>query len=261
MFNGRLYIQDYNDRLYSYFRCNSVFFGQNPPEIDKTDNPKQSIIIVLLLFIGQFLFFVLGTWVLSPFFENLGIEYYYVSIFLSTFFFVIIPLIILTSKSYGNFSLKEIGFSLRHLNRNQKYVIVIAFFGYFGYGILRILFLTPPEPFWWLIILLMLYSNAFVEEFFGRAFVQLKLESVYGINRALIFQTIIFVLIHIPSNIFRYMQNPDLGSLIIYFLFQTVHGFVYGLLYWKTRSIYPLIIVHFLTNWMGPIYFLFLGNP
>ncbi|MFX0183682.1 MAG: CPBP family intramembrane glutamic endopeptidase [Candidatus Hodarchaeota archaeon] len=237
------------------------FFGQNPPELDKTDNPQRGLIIIFLLFVGQFLFFVLGIWVFSPFFQDLGIDYFYISILISTFFFVIIPFLILTSKTHDNFSLKEIGFSMYHLNKNQRYVILIAFVSYFIYGILRILFLEPPEePYWWLIILLMLYSNAFIEEFFGRAFIQLKLETIYGVNRALIFQTIFFVLIHIPSNIYRYLQYPDSGSLIIFFLFQAIHGFVYGLLYWKTRSIYPSIIVHYLTNWMGPIYFLFVNN-
>ncbi|MFX0150635.1 MAG: lysostaphin resistance A-like protein [Candidatus Hodarchaeota archaeon] len=149
---------------------------------------------------------------------------------------------------------------MRHLNKNQQYIILIVFISYFGYGILRILFLEPLEEFWWFIILLMLYSNAFVEEFFGRAFIQLKLERIYGINHALIFQTIFFVLIHIPSNFYRYLQYPDFLSLIIFFLFQTVHGFVYGVLYWKTRSIYPSVIVHYLTNWMGPIYYLFASN-
>jgi membrane protease YdiL (CAAX protease family) len=236
------------------------FFGQNPPELDKTDNPRRSLTIIVLMFIGQFLFFALGILVFSPFFEGLGIDYYYISILISTFFFVIIPFLILTSKSHDNFSLKEIGFSIHHLDKNQRYLILIAFIGYFIYGILRILFLEPPEEsYWWLIILVMLYSNAFVEEFFGRAFIQLKLETIYGINRALIFQTILFVLIHIPSNIYRYIQYPDFWSLIIFFLFQIVHGFVYGLLYWKTRSIYPSIIVHSLTNWMGPIYFLFVN--
>ncbi|MFX1517521.1 MAG: lysostaphin resistance A-like protein [Promethearchaeota archaeon] len=232
------------------------FFGQNPPKIEKTDNPHRSLTMILVLFICQFLFIALGIWVFSPFFQRLGIEYFYISIVLSTFFFVLIPFLILTSESHDHFSLKEIGFSVSHLNKNQRYLILLAFGGYFVYGILRILFLEPPDPFWWFIILLMLYSNAFVEEFFGRAFIQLKLESICGIHRALIFQTIFFVLIHIPGNIYRYLQYPDFWALIIYFLFQTVHGFVYGLLYWKTRSLYPSIIVHYLTNWMGPIYFL-----
>jgi membrane protease YdiL (CAAX protease family) len=187
------------------------FYGHNPPEIDKTDNPRRDLIIIFLLFIGQFLFFVLGIWVLSPFFYDLGINYYYISILISTIFFVLIPFLILTSKSHNNFSLKEIGFSVSHLNKNQRSVILIAFLSYFIYGILRILFLEPPEDFWWWIILLMLYSNAFVEEFFGRAFIQLILERIYGINRALIFQTILFVLIHIPSNLFRYL-GTDLFS-------------------------------------------------
>ncbi|MFX1507565.1 MAG: CPBP family intramembrane glutamic endopeptidase [Promethearchaeota archaeon] len=58
---------------------------------------------------------------------------------------------------------------------------------------------------------------------------------------------------HIRSNIYQFLQYSDFWNFIIYFLFQTVHGFVHGFLYCKTRSIYPSIIVHYLTNWMGPI--------
>lgn len=231
-------------------------FGQNPPELNKTDNPQRSLKMILLFFLAQFLFFLLGIWVFAPIFAELGIDYYYISTLIATILFVILPLAFLTSKSYDNFTLREIGFSIRHLNKNQTFIILIAFVGYFVYGIFRILFLVPSEPFWWVTIVLMLYSNAFVEEFFGRAFIQSKLETIYGINRALIFQTILFVLIHIPGNFYRYIQYPDLLYLIISFLFQIVHGFVYGILYWKTRSIYPSVIVHYLTNWMGPIYFL-----
>ncbi|NHJ01798.1 MAG: CPBP family intramembrane metalloprotease [Candidatus Heimdallarchaeota archaeon] len=236
------------------------FFAQSPAELDKTDNPRQALTIIFLLFVCQFLYFALSIWVLTPIFENLGIDYYYISTIFSTIFFLILPIIILTSKSHDNFSLKEIGFSVRHLNKNQIYVILIAFAGYFVYGILRVLLLAPSESFWWVIIVLMLYSNAFVEEVFGRGFIQLKLERVYGINRALILQTLLFVLIHIPSNLYRYIQYPDLLNLIINFLFQAIHGVVYGLLYWKTRSIYPSVIVHYLTNWMGPIYFLIVNS-
>ncbi|MFX0052795.1 MAG: hypothetical protein ACFE8U_16075, partial [Candidatus Hermodarchaeota archaeon] len=42
------------------------FFGHNPPELDKTDNPRRDSTIIFFLFIGQFLFFALGIWVLSP---------------------------------------------------------------------------------------------------------------------------------------------------------------------------------------------------
>lgn len=228
--------------------------GSTPPALDLVTNQRKSKWIIGIMFSIQIFFLTVSIFVLNPFFTSIGIDYFFISILLTTILFVIIPIII--TKYDDNWPMHNLGFSLRSMNLDQKKLIIIAIVGYLGYGILRIIFL-PPNYFYWWVIALMLYSNAFIEEFFNRSFIQSRLESLYGPKKALFWQTVLFTIIHIPSNIMRYQLNPDIGELIIYFLFQAIHGTIYGILFWKTRSIYPSILVHFLTNWMGPLFFLF----
>lgn len=97
-----------------------------------------------------------------------------------------------------------------------------------------------------LMILFALWQPAFIEEFFFRGIIQGNLERAIGQNKAGIYAGLLFGLIHLP---FSYLiGGMDLVSGIFQFMGQTIAGWMYGILYMKTRSLYPGMLAHFLTD-------------
>lgn len=97
-----------------------------------------------------------------------------------------------------------------------------------------------------LMIMFALWQPAFIEEFFFRGVIQGGLERVIGQNKAWIYGGILFGLIHVPFNYL--VADMDLISGIFQFMGQTIGGWIFGLLYMKTRSLYPGMLVHFITD-------------
>lgn len=97
-----------------------------------------------------------------------------------------------------------------------------------------------------LMIVFALWQPAFIEEFFFRGIIQGNLERILGQNKAWIMAGILFGLIHVPFNYL--VADMDLVSGIFQFLGQTIGGWIFGLLYMKTRSLYPGMLVHFITD-------------
>jgi membrane protease YdiL (CAAX protease family) len=103
--------------------------------------------------------------------------------------------------------------------------------------------------YWWFLLLLF-YSNAFLEEITFRGFIQTKLEQAVAQKKALIYQAILFMLIHIPANIMRFNLDGNIARFFWNFAFQFVHGLIFGLVFLKTRNIWASVICHYLNNWM-----------
>jgi uncharacterized protein len=97
-----------------------------------------------------------------------------------------------------------------------------------------------------LMLIFALWQPAFIEEFFFRGIIQGKLERVVGQNKAWIYGGILFGLIHIPVNYF--VADMDLVSGIFQLIGQITGGWIFGILYMKTRSLWPGIFVHLITD-------------
>ncbi|MCY3410914.1 MAG: CPBP family intramembrane metalloprotease [Candidatus Heimdallarchaeota archaeon] len=224
--------------------------GEYPEELDKENDVRNGKNRLIGLFIFQFVTIFLSIFILPQFFASYNINYFYISLVITIL--TQLSLVYLCTQrwgwDYGNF-----GFQ-----RPLGNITLIAILGYILLGILRILFLLPNYVDM-VMLLIYFYSNAFSEEFFNRAVVQTQFERLYNQRKTLIYQTIFFVLIHIPGNFGYLFLTGDMSGMILNFGFQIIHGFIYGLLFMKTRSIYPSIVVHYLTNWIGPWYFTLFG--
>jgi len=101
-------------------------------------------------------------------------------------------------------------------------------------------------------LLLLLINNDFAEEFFHRGIIQSKLERLFGQQKAIIFGGILFGLTHIAFDI---TQLLDTGIIFVFFAFllQTMLGWLLGIIFIKTRSLWPGIVLHFLVNWLPSI--------
>jgi len=97
-----------------------------------------------------------------------------------------------------------------------------------------------------IMIVFALVQPAFYEEFFFRGVIQGRLERVIGQNKAWIYGGILFGLAHVIPN--YYVEGFDLVPGIVQLIMQTVSGWMFGILYMKTRSLWPGMVAHFLTN-------------
>jgi membrane protease YdiL (CAAX protease family) len=140
-------------------------------------------------------------------------------------------------------TLRDFGF--RRPVPNSRAIIIVALLVFGIAGALPLLDSGfTPIPI--LLLLFSLWQPAFIEEFFFRGVIQGNLERAIGQNRAWIFGGILFGLAHVTVNYFA--ADLDLVSGIFQFIDQTVAGWIFGILYTKTRSLYPGILVHFLTD-------------
>ena len=97
-----------------------------------------------------------------------------------------------------------------------------------------------------LMLIFSLYQPAFIEEFFFRGIIQGRLERVIGQNKAWIYGGILFGLAHFLFNYF--VTGLDLVSGIFMLIGQIIAGWIFGIIYMKTRSLWPGIFVHYITD-------------
>jgi len=207
------------------------------------DEDKKKGIIESIAIGAIFMAFLLGV-VFSPLLEKManptpGVLLVFIAIMAVPY--ILIPVTYIQSKY--KWSWKDYGF--RMPLPQKKSIITFAFIFLVLTG-LKPLFgddFTPKPVF---MILFALYQPGFIEEFLFRGILQGRLERAVGQNKAWIYAGIIFGLIHIPVNYF--VANMDFTTGLVQFMSQTAWGWVFGILFMKTRSLYPGMIAHFLTN-------------
>ena len=159
-------------------------------------------------------------------------------------FWVLIPLFVVLRMNH--WTIKDLGFLMPRSRSVTIFSIsVMALIG-------ALAFYEPgfkPLPVW--LVLMSLYQPAFTEEFFFRGIIQSKLERALGQNKAWFFSGILFGLMHASVNFFgqqwfRYGEN--LTSALILLGIQTIFGWIFGIMYMKSRSLLPSFIAHYLID-------------
>lgn len=106
-----------------------------------------------------------------------------------------------------------------------------------------------PLP--WSFLVLALYQPAFIEEFFFRVVLQGKLERALNPTKAWFWSGILFGLAHVPVDFFGpqfYAYGESYSNSAFLLLMQIISGWMFGIIYSKTRSIFPGLIAHFITD-------------
>jgi membrane protease YdiL (CAAX protease family) len=96
-----------------------------------------------------------------------------------------------------------------------------------------------------------LYQPAITEEFLFRGVIQGKLERALGQNKAWFYSGILFGLMHASLNFFGrqwYLHGESALNAVVLLLVQTIAGWSFGIMYMKSRSLWPSTIAHFLTD-------------
>ena len=155
--------------------------------------------------------------------------------------YILVPVLYL--RFVKKWTLKDFGF--RKPVPNSRAVIIFAVIVFAISGALPLLNsgFTPLPV---LMLIFALWQPAFIEEFFFRGIIQGRLERVIGQNKAWIYGGILFGLVHVFTNFF--IVGFDLVPGIIQLIMQIISGWIFGILYMKTRSLYPGMFAHFLTN-------------
>lgn len=103
------------------------------------------------------------------------------------------------------------------------------------------------------VLLLRLYNNDFIEEFFHRGVIQSKLERAIGRHRAVLLGGVLFGLTHVAFDISRLASTQGWLFVAFALLLQIMAGWLLGLVYVKTRSLWPGTVCHYLANWLPAI--------
>ena len=161
-------------------------------------------------------------------------------------FWVVIPLYLVLRVS--GWTWRELGF------RAPRSAVVTAFaLALFGYVGLEPLFSgSDREPIAPGFLLLAVYQPVFTEELFFSGIIQGKLERALGQVRAWLWSGILFGLAHVSVNLFGaqwFDHGQDLGNAVGLLIMQILAGWIYGLIYMKTRSLLPGTAAHFMTDW------------
>ncbi len=149
---------------------------------------------------------------------------------------MIVPYIVLPviyQKYVKGWTLKDFGFV-----KPQRRGVVIFTIAFFVIGGLMPLMDPGFKSLSLMMILFSLYQPAFIEEFFFRGIIQGKLERALGQNRAWIFSGILFGLTHVFVNYF--FTGLDFLPGLLMLAGQITFGWVYGIIYMKTRSLLRL---------------------
>ena len=99
------------------------------------------------------------------------------------------------------------------------------------------------------------YLAFFGEEYGWRYFFQPDLQKKYGLRKGVILLGVLWGLWHIPLNFLYYSPKTGVFSFMIQVTLCVGIGVFMGWLYMKTGNIWSVVIVHYLQNNIGAIFF------
>jgi membrane protease YdiL (CAAX protease family) len=159
-------------------------------------------------------------------------------------FWVLIPLV---------FVLRVNRWSLRDAGFRKPISPPVLIFAVLAWGLIGVLQFIDPEfsplPAW--LVAMSLYQPAFTEEFLFRGVVQGKLERALGQNKAWFYSGILFGLMHASTNFFGqqwYRHGESTVNAIFLLVLQTIAGWVFGIMYTKSRSLLPSFLAHYFAD-------------
>ena len=101
-------------------------------------------------------------------------------------------------------------------------------------------------PVW--LVLMSLYQPGFIEEFFFRAAVQGNLERALGPIKGWLLAGVMFGLFHVGVDFFGPYWTGDILAASFLLAKQIISGWIFGVVYAKTRSLWPNIVSHYIID-------------
>jgi len=229
-----------------------IVLSKLPDSLTLVEYKKREIIDVVFLFLSQFVFLIFYIFYIRPFFSASVRGGIIIDIVFLSLTDLLIPLMLVLIRN--NWKLKDFGITT---NLRSWPLALFVIFSYTFFGIISY-YLFFQRELELLYLLLLLYTNAFLEEFLFRSIIQTKLEKGIGQKKSIVFGGLLFGLSHIPVDIYYLHHRLDIVCVILLFIQQLFHGWIFSIIYMKTRNLFPVVFCHYLANWLGPIILLFL---
>ena len=235
------------------------YIGVYPRPFPRSENPRRDIGEALLFWGIALIIPILNIYVLHPQISQEvsdGAVRQLIQVPLLTLAYIVLPLYIVLKVNKWTF--KELGITWQTQSRSVT-VFAIAV----GLGSGAIAYATgqanislDPLPAGELILLI--YNNAIIEEFYHRGVIQSLLERAAGQRMAILAGGILFGLTHVVFDLSVLLES---GITHVFFavLLQTMAGWLFGIIYMKTRTLWPGIVCHYLANWLPSILITALG--
>lgn len=99
-------------------------------------------------------------------------------------------------------------------------------------------------------LLVLIYSNSFLEEFFYRGVIQSLLERAAGQTKAIFWGGIMYGLVHLALDASVLLEKEGILAFTFAVMMQILAGWMFGIIYMKTRSLLPGMMCHYLGNWL-----------
>jgi membrane protease YdiL (CAAX protease family) len=164
---------------------------------------------------------------------------------LSPFIFVIPLLYVLRVDKWTS---KDLGFT-----KPRSWAVLVFALLLFGYAGTQSLFTDPSRaPLSLPLVLIALFQPALTEELLFRGIIQRKLERALGQNKGWIYSGILFGLAHIAPDLMGaqwYDYGQNIGNMIGLLIQQIIVGWIFGIIYTKSKSLLPGFLAHFFTDW------------
>ncbi len=160
-------------------------------------------------------------------------------------FWILIPLFVVLQ--VNKWTSKDLGFTMPRSRSVTIFTLMV-----FGFSGIFPLFNSSgfkPLPVW--LVLMSLYQPAFTEEFFFRGVIQGKFERALGQNKAWFYSGILFGLLHAAPNFIGqqwYAHGESIVNALVLLVLQIIAGWIFGIIYMKSRSLLPSILGHYLTD-------------
>jgi membrane protease YdiL (CAAX protease family) len=230
------------------------WIGAYPPPLPRSPQPRRAAGTAVLLWLTALATESLRVVALTPRLERMVPDptlRELVQAPLLSLPYLALPLFVVVRR--GGWSAMDLGLVLTPRSRGVA-VFAVAFGALSG----SVPFLTgqavmgydplPPAVF-----VLLLYTNAFLEEFFHRGVVQAKLERALGQARAVLYGGVLFGLTHVAFDVARLLETQGAPAVALAVLLQGMAGSLFGIIYIKTRSLWPGVACHYLINWLSAI--------
>jgi membrane protease YdiL (CAAX protease family) len=227
------------------------FVGKFPTQLPRTEHPRRNIVEVGMYFVFMVAYLTFYIFILSPMLMSSIGDSFYAGLILST---VILFILLIYVRYRNHWTSKDLGLNSKVLSWSVVFVSIGLYILFGTYNFFRL----EPQEINWYFLLLLFYSNAFFEEITFRGLIQTKLEQALNQKKALLYQAILFMLIHVPANIMTFNMDGNFARFGWNFAFQFVHGLIFGTVFMKTRNIWASVTCHYLNNWMGALIVLFI---
>jgi len=222
-----------------------LWVGNYPKPFPKSPNKRREIIEVIAFYlfamtVSSIYIFLLTADQLSD--PTAAVQLGHIGFAVIPFLVVPLAYVVLRQK----WSRVELG-----LVRPRSKPMVIFTLALFGLAGVLPLIGGAPEPLSWTFIAIAVYQPAFIEEFFFRVIIQGKLERALGQNKAWFYSGILFGLMHVPVDFFGpqfYAHGSDYVNSSVLLVTQIIFGWIFGIIYSKTRSILPSMAAHFMAD-------------